>query len=302
MEKRITRKNTFKYVFRAGTRNRKHFQALVNSLPEDVKNEYLKEYKRMKKDEGLATLFHILGLSYAYFGEWGKQLLFLITWGGAGLWWFINFFRLSGKTERANLKLARELFTHLRTKYDLNSKTQSKPRPRPLNFTYDAVDLKPNNLKIDFLIDYRLETWFVVGERQYDWNNNQTDRDFQLSNKKDTILNLYIENSTRNMSYYVGYEISVQLLIPNLESLILRDNPPSNLVYGTENYYLETTKNGWLFKKTGQDTSNQVTAWQYFNPNHTKAIRIEWIDGQYFKAWTTLREEEFAFSNILPYS
>ena len=261
MMKKIKRENSFKNMFLSARWDQKHFYALVDSLPEKAKGEYLKEYKRMKKDEGIAFFFHVLGFSYAYFGEWEKQLLFLMTWGGFGFWWLVNFFRLSTKTERANLKLARELFTYIKIKHDKYSSTgnQSMHQPRPVHFNYDLVNLNPNNLKLNFLIDYRLETWFVTAEDQYDWHNEQTDRNFQLSNKKDTVLSLYIENSTHDFIYYVGYEIKTQLVIPNLESIILRGNLPGDLTYRNETYYLERTKNGWLFKIDASDRSHQVT-------------------------------------------
>lgn len=36
----------------------------------------------------------LFGLHYAYYGQWGRQILFWLTFGGLGFWWVIDFFRV----------------------------------------------------------------------------------------------------------------------------------------------------------------------------------------------------------------
>jgi len=45
---------------------------------------------------GLAyLLFFFAGAHYAYLNRWGTQVLFWITFGGLGIWWLIDIFRMS---------------------------------------------------------------------------------------------------------------------------------------------------------------------------------------------------------------
>ena len=45
---------------------------------------------------GLAyLLFFFAGAHYAYLNKWGTQVLFWITFGGLGIWWLIDIFRIT---------------------------------------------------------------------------------------------------------------------------------------------------------------------------------------------------------------
>lgn len=40
-------------------------------------------------------LLFVAGAHYAYLNRWGTQVLFWITFGGLGIWWLIDVFRLN---------------------------------------------------------------------------------------------------------------------------------------------------------------------------------------------------------------
>lgn len=39
-------------------------------------------------------LFFFVGGHYAYLNRWGTQIIFWITFGGLGIWWLIDLFRI----------------------------------------------------------------------------------------------------------------------------------------------------------------------------------------------------------------
>ncbi len=55
------------------------------------------------RNVGLAyVLFFIAGAHYAYLNKWGTQILFWLTFGGLGIWWFIDIFRIPGLVNKYN--------------------------------------------------------------------------------------------------------------------------------------------------------------------------------------------------------
>ena len=70
-----------------------------------------KHYLQSKmKSSGLAFLFWFLaGFHFAYLGKWGLQILFLLTLGGLGIWWFIELFVLSGRVNAYNASISQRI-------------------------------------------------------------------------------------------------------------------------------------------------------------------------------------------------
>jgi hypothetical protein len=54
-------------------------------------------------------LWFLLGAQYAYLNKWGLQVLYWLTFGGLGIWMFIDIFRISGMVKNYNNKIALEL-------------------------------------------------------------------------------------------------------------------------------------------------------------------------------------------------
>jgi len=64
-------------------------------------------YSNQKLSTGTTyLLFLFFGYSYGAFSQWGKQILFWITFGGFGIWAFILLFTLGGKVKEHNKKIA----------------------------------------------------------------------------------------------------------------------------------------------------------------------------------------------------
>ena len=70
-----------------------------------------KHYLQSKiKSTGTAyLLWFIFGAHYAYLGHWGTQILYWITLGGLGFWALIDLFTMSGKVDRYNANIFRQI-------------------------------------------------------------------------------------------------------------------------------------------------------------------------------------------------
>ena len=100
--------------------------AVANNLPAMVRNElsqmsatsqdaFLEEYQRQAKGTGIAYIFFLFfGCHYAYLGNWGKQILFWITFGGAGIWALIDLFRLPSVVAGYNKDVATNVMRNLK--------------------------------------------------------------------------------------------------------------------------------------------------------------------------------------------
>jgi len=101
--------------------------SIADAIPSMVKNELVKlsaqqqeefaeEYKRKAKSSGVAyILWFFLGWHYIYLRKWGIQILFWLTAGGFGVWWFIDLFRIPGMIRDYNKDVATEVLKTLKT-------------------------------------------------------------------------------------------------------------------------------------------------------------------------------------------
>lgn len=83
--------------------------------PAQKQSEFLEEYQRSAKGSGITYLFwFFFGCHYAYLGQWGKQILFWCTFGGAGLWMLIDLFRIPGLVSDYNKDVATNVMRNLK--------------------------------------------------------------------------------------------------------------------------------------------------------------------------------------------
>ncbi len=100
--------------------------SVTNSLPAMVKNElakmgaqkqeeFLEEFKRKSKSKATAyILLLLLWMHYGYIGKWGMQFLFWFTWGGMGVWFLIDLFRLNGIMNNISKDTATDVMRNLK--------------------------------------------------------------------------------------------------------------------------------------------------------------------------------------------
>ena len=79
----------------------------LDSMDESAQLAFAEEFKRKKKSPALAFwLLLPCGMHYAYVGRVWLTLIFLMTFGGFGMWWFIDLFRVCGMVREHNRSIA----------------------------------------------------------------------------------------------------------------------------------------------------------------------------------------------------
>lgn len=100
--------------------------SVANTLPAVVRNslaemlatrqeEFMEEYTRRAKTAAPAyILWLLLGFHYIYLGKWGLQILFWLTWGGLGIWWIVDVFRIPSMVRDHNKDVATDVMRTIR--------------------------------------------------------------------------------------------------------------------------------------------------------------------------------------------
>lgn len=80
----------------------------LQSLNPVTQEAFLTEFRKRKKSTFMAYLlwFVFPAWHYFYLGKVWLNLLFWITFGGLGIWWFIDLFRIYGMVREYNKSVA----------------------------------------------------------------------------------------------------------------------------------------------------------------------------------------------------
>lgn len=74
-------------------------------MPAEKQEFFVDEYRAKAKSTGLTYflwLLPIVGLHYLYLGNLGMALFFFLSFGGLGIWWFVDIFRIPGMVKSYN--------------------------------------------------------------------------------------------------------------------------------------------------------------------------------------------------------
>ncbi len=93
--------------------------AQLSELPQEAQREFFEEYNRQARTTSIAYILNLLvfGTHYAYLNQWILQFLYWFTFGGFGIWWFIDLFRIPSMIEAHNNKVANQTLRHVLVKY-----------------------------------------------------------------------------------------------------------------------------------------------------------------------------------------
>jgi TM2 domain-containing membrane protein YozV len=69
-----------------------HLKADFQDLEPKKQEAFIYEFERKRKSRLATFLLSIIGLHYAYLGRWGLFVIYLLTLGGIGIWWFVAIF------------------------------------------------------------------------------------------------------------------------------------------------------------------------------------------------------------------
>ncbi len=300
-------------------------QVQVRQLPYPAQKEFVREFSRRKKDTLITYLLQFLfSAPYGYLDEWGKQFLYWLTFGGMGIWWFVNLFRIPGKVRRYNDRLADEVLRNVTARYSSvygrrapirTAKEMSQlqrnqptgvphyaipPKPRKLKINYDPANLGVENLKTGYLLDYDYKTWKVTSEQQFDWDSGMSEKGFCLVSDLDR-RNIYLRKESGHLEVIETKDLSIHAIDSNLERELVTHGRPVNVVtYNGLPYYRENGKEGWCFQMPDENSGRKVKVWEYMNEQRDLVIRLEQYGESQFRTSVGKVTSAVKFSEILP--
>ncbi|MBA4368460.1 MAG: DUF4178 domain-containing protein [Desulfobacterium sp.] len=160
------------------------------------------------------------------------------------------------------------------------------------------TDLILAGLKTGYYVDWDMKTWEVVSSSWYNWGDNDITYEWQLKSVDDTV---YLEYQSDDEEYWsICRKIDFGKLDPGIKKHILdHGDPPEEIRYNNETYYLEESGGGHYFKDA--DSSGQeLISWNYEDEEGNNFLTIEQWGENRFEASFGFPVEEYQFTDILP--
>lgn len=298
-------------------------QAQLAELPQEAQQDFILEFARRKKELPIAYIAHFTSLSEGYLDNWTLQVLFWFSlpMGIGFFWWFINLFRMPGKVNRFNKKLAHKVLKHIHYKYKISGKgtlqslkkgkvfenpgkflKKETPLPKKM-IPFDPDSITLESMKLGFLLDYDTETYEVVNEFQYDWEDNSSEKLFkvrEMGGLNSFFLMTQREGST--LTIFKVQPVNIFALKEDLDREIQEYKRPSNIIrYQDVAYFREYSKTGFSFNfEQKKPIAQEVISWKYFDDIRNKVIRIEKHGQNDFKAFVGEMIDPKHFANVMP--
>lgn len=179
---------------------------------------------------------------------------------------------------------------------DASSIIQNVPR-RKIIKEQDISKLKIKDLKKGYLLDYKLETWEVIGEVQYDWRQGSTDMIYQLKNKDNKTLLLSVCQDMAIYSTwieeYLTYHGSV---IHKLDKIPYQT--PLEFTFKGKIFFKEHVDLGYGYV-ADTDKGVDIKQWKYLCGDEKYSLRILKHEDEDILMFSGKKVENFEFSNIL---
>ena len=159
-------------------------------------------------------------------------------------------------------------------------------------------DLTLAKLKVGYLVDYDMRTWEVTGYNRYDWGGGDYSEEWELKSGSDT---RYLEKEEDDeIEWCLTKKVFIEAIDPALPEIIIKhEDPPKEIIYNGERYYMESTGAGY-FLKDGKGLGEEFIRWDYLDETGKKVISIEQWGEEDFEAAVGEMVEEYQFTNILP--
>ncbi|MCC5945162.1 MAG: hypothetical protein JJT94_09505 [Bernardetiaceae bacterium] len=151
----------------------------------------------------------------------------------------------------------------------------------------------------DDLLDWKNKTFKVIREVQYDWENSESHRQVQISDKQQKHL-LYMIRKGAKLLIFAENRISLNRIFPDLEQQLKDELPPPSLSYKNQTYWREQSLRGNKFLLSEpKNPFFPVKVWVYFNQDESEMLRIENFDNFDFKIFHSTAQKEKSFTNLL---
>ena len=162
------------------------------------------------------------------------------------------------------------------------------------------TDLRLDQIKPGYYLDYDLKTWEVKAYNKYDWGSGEISDEWHLVCADDAI---FLEREVDDEeTWSISRKISFNKLGKSIRSHILEhEDPPEEINYENRTYFLEDSAGG-NFYPDGKSTSYELISWTYEDESGDNLLGIEQWGEEDFTAWVGESVEYYQFTNILPCS
>ena len=299
-------------------------QAQLAELPQAAQRDFVIEYQRRKKDVPMAYLSHMLTLSEGYLDNWTLQIFFWLSFsvGIAPFWWLINLFRIPGKVRRYNKNMAAKVLRYIHYKHKVSGKgtlaslrrgklfekptkyinqRQEVMHPREWSVEDESM-LSVDNLRMGYIFDHGTETWEVISEAQYDWEDGLSEKLFKVRELGaiDSML-LLVSRDVGHVTVYKALPVNIFAIDEGLEMEIMENKRPFNILnYQGVSYFREYTKAGSAFNLSNKaQRPTEIISWTYLDESRNRILRIERHGEESFKAFAGTVASPFDFTEIM---
>jgi len=298
-------------------------QAQLAELPQQAQEEFIREFSRRKKEVPIAYIAHFTSLSEGYLDNWTLQILFWFSCmiGIGPIWWFINLFRMPGKVKSFNKKLSEKVLKHIHYKYQIAGKSgmafgkgrifqnpgkllKKAELPQPRKWTpIDPDSITLESLKTGYMLDHQTETFEVVSDMQYDWDDFTSEKLFKI-NEMAGLDNFFLilKKEGNTLAVFKVMPVNIYALKEDLDREIKEFKRPSNIIQFQGNtYFREYSKTGRSFDLGAKNKMPQeVVAWKYYDESRKNVIRIEQHGEGEFKGFIGKSVSPHDFPSIMP--
>lgn len=300
----------------------------LSELPQEAQVEFYEEYTRRSRSEVAGYMLHFFfGLRYGYLDKWVLQILAWLSWGFMGfgfVWWVVDFFRIPSLVKSHNKKVARNILKNVLMKYRrlrtssssskgrfqlggqaANRMTVHTPsRPRSMPDTESPMGGPGiGQLRHGYYLVTNTDekSWQVVYEGQYDWDDQQSEKEYKVIDENDRAGFLFARYEKGQWKSFMTQPVNMYSIHEQLEEEIFGRQRPFNILeWDGVTYYRENEKKGYFFDLE-QDFSaaQEVKIWEYFDSSRENYLRIKQLDKKNFQAFVGERLSNYDLT-VLP--
>lgn len=166
---------------------------------------------------------------------------------------------------------------------------------------YDPLNIKIQDIRVGFFVDYGFKTWEVTEEYEYDWGDDFFSYEFKfITGDDECFLSIDTEDG---LELVLSNKIRISQIEENIEERITKKGkPPQVIIFKGKEYYRDSESAGFYRNTatTPPEKSVEMMSWDYYDDSEKFVITIEqWGEGD-FEASQGKIVGEFEFSNITP--
>jgi hypothetical protein len=181
----------------------------------------------------------------------------------------------------------------------IKPKSVQKPQVsrRKITKEQNPSKLKIQDIRKGALVNYKLQTWEVAEQIQYDWGQGNTHILYRLNNVANKGILLLVAQNLGVYQLWIEKRLTYQELIDYKLDKI-RYEPPLHLVCNGEEFIKEHIEIGYEFVADAEN-GVKIKQYDYLSENGKKSLRILHHEDEDIFVFSGKKVENFEFSKIL---